>query len=192
MLTTATSTQKKAMLKLLSESIAADELNLGVVAVYSSESVNSTAAVNGEVSAVTHLPPPPPPNRDPAYLKTLAEHVEDIGIHETLSDSIISEFHSLNLTGDRLKTQWLSPTRESYNYAAVVNHPKQIKEFPAKDGFSLFHLGGCGQIMGGGCNLFPDNMLAWRRFAPPHSLDFFPDIGLLARNNFAHTIQDLL
>ena len=131
MLTTATSTQKKAMLKLLSESIAADELNLGVVAVYSSESVNSTAAVNGEVSAVTHLPPPPPPNRDPAYLKTLAEHVEDIGIHETLSDSIISEFHSLNLTGDRLKTQWLSPTRESYNYAAVVNHPKQIKEFPA-------------------------------------------------------------
>ena len=67
MLTTATSTQKKAMLKLLSESIAADELNLGVVAVYSSESVNSTAAVNGEVSAVTHLPPPPPPNRDPAY-----------------------------------------------------------------------------------------------------------------------------
>ena len=45
---------------------------------------------------------------------------------------------------------------------------------------------------GGGCNLFPDNGLARRRFAPPHSLEFFPDIGLLARRNFAHTIQDLL
>ena len=60
-----------------------------------------------------------------------------------------------------------------------------------KDGFSIFHLGGCGQIMGG-CNLFPDNELARRRFAPPHSHEFFPDIGLLARRNFAHTIQDLL
>ena len=49
-----------------------------------------------------------------------------------------------------------------------------------KDGFSLFHLGGCGQIMGG-CHLFPDNVLARRRFAPPHSREFFPDIGLLAR-----------
>ena len=44
----------------------------------------------------------------------------------------------------------------------------------------------------GGCNLFPDNGLARRRFAPPHSREFFPDIGLLARRNFAHTIQDLL
>ena len=60
-----------------------------------------------------------------------------------------------------------------------------------KDGFSIFHLGGCGQIMGG-FNLFPDNELARRRFAPPHSREFFPDIGLLARRNFAHTIQDLL
>ena len=60
-----------------------------------------------------------------------------------------------------------------------------------KDGFSIFHLGGCGKIMGG-CILFPDNGLARRRFATPHSREFFPDIGLLARRNFAHTIQDLL
>ena len=67
-----------------------------------------------------------------------------------------------------------------------------------KDGFSIFHFGGgggggggSGQIMGG-CNLFPDNGLARRRFAPPHSREFFPDIGLLARRNFAHTIHDLL
>ena len=44
----------------------------------------------------------------------------------------------------------------------------------------------------GGCNLFPDNGLVWRRIAPPHSREFFPDIGLLARRNFAHTIQNLL
>ena len=43
----------------------------------------------------------------------------------------------------------------------------------------------------GGCNFFPDNGLARRRFAPPQR-EFFPDIGLLARCNFAHTIQDLL
>ena len=59
-----------------------------------------------------------------------------------------------------------------------------------KDGFSLFHWGGGGG--GGGCNFFPDNGLAWRRFAPPHSRELFPDIGLLARRNFAQTIQDLL
>ena len=66
-----------------------------------------------------------------------------------------------------------------------------------KDGFSLFHLGGVDKSWGGGggggvCNFFPDNGLARRRFAPPHSHEFFPDIGLLARRNFAHTIQDLL
>ena len=61
-----------------------------------------------------------------------------------------------------------------------------------KDGFSLFHLGGVDKSWGGGCNFFPDNGLARRRFAPPHSRELFPDIGLLARRNFAHTIQDLL
>ena len=55
----------------------------------------------------------------------------------------------------------------------------------------IISLGGCGQIMGR-CNLFPDNVLARQRFAPPHSREFFPDIGLLARRNFAHTIEDLL
>ena len=33
-----------------------------------------------------------------------------------------------------------------------------------RDGFSLFHLGGCGQIMGG-CNLFPDNAFARVNFS---------------------------
>ena len=44
---------------------------------------------------------------------------------------------------------------------------------------------------GGGCNLFPDNGLA-RISLITGSREFFPDIGLLARRNFAHTIQDLL
>ena len=58
-----------------------------------------------------------------------------------------------------------------------------------KDGFSLFHLGGCGQIMGGGCNLFPDNVLARRRFAPPHSREFFPDIGPIIASTFRNIIR---
>ena len=52
--------------------------------------------------------------------------------------------------------------------------------------------GGGGGGGGGGCNLFPDNGLARWGFAPPHSHEFFPDIELLARRNFGHTIQDLL
>ena len=47
--------------------------------------------------------------------------------------------------------------------------------------------GGGGQIMG--VVIFS---LAQRRFTPPHLRKFFPDIVLLARRNFAHTIQDLL
>ena len=64
--------------------------------------------------------------------------------------------------------------------------------------FDYFTWGGGGGGGGGvwtnhgGCNCFPDNGLARRHFAPPHSREFFPEIGLLARRNFAHTIQDLL
>ena len=50
-----------------------------------------------------------------------------------------------------------------------------------KDGFSLFHLWGGGGGGGGGG--------VWTNHG---GCNFFPDNGLLARRNFAHTIQDLL
>ena len=56
----------------------------------------------------------------------------------------------------------------------------------------IISLGGCGQIMGG-CNIFPlitGSLGGALRHLTRVNL-FFPDIGLLGRRNFAHTIQGL-
>ena len=97
--------QKKAMLKLLSASISAVE-----------------AGTDKNI---------PPSRAEPSCLTNLTEHVPDIGIDDHLNEFINAELHSFNLTGNKLKTQWLSPTNETYNYAAVVNQPKKISDYPA-------------------------------------------------------------
>ena len=60
------------------------------------------------------------------------EHVSDLGITEEFHKNILSELKSMDLKtkGKGVKTQWLSKTSHSYNYAKVINKPKPINNFP--------------------------------------------------------------
>ncbi len=53
-------------------------------------------------------------------------------IGNTLCTDILAELETLNLKrpGKGVKTQWLSPTDESYNYGKVLNSPWPIKDYP--------------------------------------------------------------
>lgn len=70
-------------------------------------------------------------------LSCFTEHVEDLGIDDTLSKAIWSELQSLRLRSrsrkgklNKVKTQWLSPSNEEYNYGNVINKPMPISNFP--------------------------------------------------------------
>ena len=66
-------------------------------------------------------------------VSALVEHVNNPGIDDNLAKAISSELHSLNIKSDKpekVKTIWLSPSSESYNYANVINNPMPINDFP--------------------------------------------------------------
>ena len=67
--------------------------------------------------------------------KDFVTHVEDLHIDKCLSAAIQAELESLNLHSlpqkNKVKTQWLSPSNEDYNYGSIVNKPKPISEYPA-------------------------------------------------------------
>ena len=60
------------------------------------------------------------------------EHVQDLGVDQALEDGLLSELTSLKLlsTKRKVKTQWFSPTSDTYNYGSVCNKPKPINDFP--------------------------------------------------------------
>ena len=85
-----------------------------------------------DLEAGRHSPPRISP--DP---KSFVEHVEDLEIDPELSAGVQTELESLKLISRasknkkaKVKTQWLSPSEDSYNYANVVNKPKPISSFP--------------------------------------------------------------
>ena len=99
-------------------------------------------------------------------------------------------------------THTLPPSTHSHTTPTLTHYPHTLTHYPHtlthppiyiyQGRIFIISLGGVDKSWGGGCNFSPDNGLARRRFALPHSREFFPDIGLLARRNFANTIRDLL
>ncbi len=69
----------------------------------------------------------------PPLFDSLVEHVSDLALDDTLCKNILAELDTLNLKrpGRGVKTQWLSPTGESYNYGKVLNSPWPIKNYPS-------------------------------------------------------------
>ena len=60
-------------------------------------------------------------------------HVDNPGINDDLANGILTELQSLSFKSsklDKVKTLWLSPLSDSYNYADVINDPKPINAFP--------------------------------------------------------------
>jgi hypothetical protein len=73
------------------------------------------------------------PSDAPDSLSSLVEHVPDLGIGKTLEDGILDELTSLRLTASKsqkVQTQWLSPTSDTYKYGGVCNNPRPISGFP--------------------------------------------------------------
>ena len=66
-------------------------------------------------------------------ISSMVQHVDDLGLDESLVKGIEAELNSLQLEGSNPKkvlTQWLSPSLDSYNYGKIVNKPKPISSFP--------------------------------------------------------------
>ena len=68
----------------------------------------------------------------PRPMSDYVEHVADLNIDDDLSKSIEDELISLQLksSSSKIKTQWLSPSNESYNYGNVINNAKPISSYP--------------------------------------------------------------
>ena len=78
-----------------------------------------------------------PPTTQPESISDYVKHIEDLDIGEELSVEVLKELTNLKLRSrgtkgkpSKVKTQWLSPSNESYNYGIVVNNPKPIRDFP--------------------------------------------------------------
>ncbi len=71
-------------------------------------------------------------NSDNDDLVHLVEHINNLGINPDLSAAVEQELQSFNMVSntDKVKTKWLSPSSESYNYAAVMNRPSPISDYP--------------------------------------------------------------
>ena len=66
-------------------------------------------------------------------INSLVEHVDSLsGLDDSLCDSIMEEIQTLDLKkkGRGVKTQWLSPTSDEYNYGNVINKPLPIRDYP--------------------------------------------------------------
>ncbi len=73
----------------------------------------------------------------PAVISDFVEHVTDLDIDNDLSAGILDELTKLKLRTRgkngkpaKVKTKWLSPSNEPYNYGAIVNNPKPISDCP--------------------------------------------------------------
>ena len=62
----------------------------------------------------------------------LVEHVPHINLTDELYNEILDELNGLDLnsTSNAVRTKWLSPTDEPYNYAKVKNDPLPIRNYP--------------------------------------------------------------
>ena len=75
-----------------------------------------------------HKPSPSPAE----VVADLVEHIDDPEIDDTLYYAITDELESLHLNSgqkNKVKTKWLSPTSDDYNYAKVVNNPTPINNY---------------------------------------------------------------
>ena len=65
-------------------------------------------------------------------ISELVEHVPDLKLDDILAEGILVELKSLQFKGPakKVKTQWISPSSDSYNYGRIVNKPKPIDAFP--------------------------------------------------------------
>ncbi len=122
--------EKKQMLSMLSTEIAKSE--------YLSQNSTSKQMPNPNIAtANTSADAPAVTSSTPAgslgSLATFVEHIPDLGIDQALENGILDELSSLRLTGDtksnKVKTQWLSPTSDSYKYSGVCNDPMPISKF---------------------------------------------------------------
>ena len=75
--------------------------------------------------------------KTPIHIADFVEHVEDLEIDEDLSAGVLEELESLKLKSRsskgknaKVKTQWLSPSDEPYNYGSIINKPKPIGDYP--------------------------------------------------------------
>ncbi len=112
LLNTATLDVQELMLKALSANI--DAL----------KTARKAAATSSKTS------PPPPTSRQDKLC--LVEHVSHLpGFDDTLYNGVLTELTSLQLKGkgNKVLTQWLSPSNDSYNYGKIVNKPKDINKF---------------------------------------------------------------
>ena len=91
------------------------------------------AALTDNIARLESANMAPTPNKnDSDDLTSLVEHIEDLGIAPDLSAAVEEELKSFDMVSNsrKVKTKWLSPSSESYNYAAVINNPSPISEYP--------------------------------------------------------------
>lgn len=99
------------------------------------ENINSTEAEPTLPPPSKVIPPLPEKSTD-IYPSCYVHHVTDLGIDAILASGIEIELESLKLQSrakngkkPKVKTQWLSPSDESYNYGSVVNNPSPISKY---------------------------------------------------------------
>ena len=85
-----------------------------------------------DIAKCESLTPPPIPDPFSTDISSFVEHVDDLVLDEELICSVKDELGALKLTfpPQKVNTQWISPSSESYNYGKVINNPKPIAEFP--------------------------------------------------------------
>ena len=66
------------------------------------------------------------------------QHIDNLGIDATLSTGVETELASMKLLSRatkakkaKIKTQWLSPSDDHYNYGSIVNKPLPISNYPS-------------------------------------------------------------
>ncbi len=100
-------------------------------------------ATTTELSKAESEPEPKPKSNSPTtvdkvpQISDYMEHISELDISEDLSAEVLKELEGLKLRTRgtkgrpaKVKTQWLSPSNESYNYGKIVNKPKAIRDFP--------------------------------------------------------------
>ncbi len=83
-------------------------------------------------------PEPMPSDATPlTQISDYVDHIPELDISAELSTEVLKELVSLKLRTRgsngkpaRVMTQWLSPSKESYNYGKVINKPKAIGDYP--------------------------------------------------------------
>ncbi|KAL5270218.1 hypothetical protein ACHWQZ_G001079 [Mnemiopsis leidyi] len=113
-----------------------EDLPVGFVAILNAATLKQKQLMLSAISASFAKPEPcvqSKPANAPVKIEDLVEHVPDLGLDDDLYYFINEELLSLqlqNVRGAGVKTKWLSPESESYNYGKVNNKPSDIKQFP--------------------------------------------------------------